>query len=165
MAIGAFQTKTSGRVSDEYIRIHIRADSDEAEAQAVKYEVRDAIVEWLAPVVAECESFEEAERRLRDSADELSRVGTGVLEERGLSYSASAQIRREYFPLRVYGEYTLPEGEYLALIVELGNAGGQNWWCVIYPPLCFAGNANVPVRYKSKIAEIIRAWRSNRSNG
>ena len=159
---GLVFSKSGGQGCDEYIRIHIRADSDAQGAQAVKYKVRDAVVEWLTPLVAECESFSEAEMRLRRAEKELSKVGTQVLRSQGLSYEAQASVRREYFPLRTYGEYTLPAGEYLALVVELGEAQGQNWWCVIYPPLCFAGQPSVSVRYKSKIAEIIRSWESGR---
>ncbi len=158
-AVGLFSEKSGGQVRDEYIRIHIRADSDDSEAQAVKYLVRDAVVECLSPIVAECDSFAEAEASLRGVETQLAEVGTAVLKDNGFDYEATAQVRREYFPTRVYGEYTLPSGEYLALVVELGRAQGQNWWCVIYPPLCFAGNPRVPVRYKSKIAEIIREWR------
>ena len=154
--------KSGGQGCDEDIRIQIRADSDESDAQAVKYMVRDALVEWLTPLVAECESFAEAETRLRLAEGELSKVGTQILRSQGLSYAAQASVRREYFPLRTYGEYTLPAGEYLALVVELGEAKGQNWWCVIYPPLCFAGQPAASVRYKSKIAEIIRSWKSSR---
>ncbi len=161
-AFGLISEKSGGQVCDEYIRIHIRADSDDGDAQAVKYLVRDAVVEWLSPLVAECESFAEAETRLRRAERELSTVGTRVLKDKGLGYEAAASVRREYFPTRVYGDYTLPSGEYLSLIIELGSAQGQNWWCVIYPPLCFAGNPSVPVRYKSKIAEIIRGWKGER---
>ncbi len=163
MAIGLFQPKSTGQVCDEYIRIHIRADSDDEEAQAVKYAVRDALIQCLTPIVAECETFDEAERRLRKEEENLSKVGTSVLKENGFLYKAKASVRREAFPTRVYGEYTLPAGEYLSLIVELGKAEGQNWWCVIYPPLCFAGQAGVPIRYKSKIAEIIAEWKREKS--
>ena len=159
-AIGFSQTKNVGQVSDEYIRIHIRADSDDAQAQAVKYAVRDAIVKELAPIVAECESFSEVEKRLKAEENHLSKVGSNVLRMQGFSYTARAEFRKETFPTRVYGEYTLPAGEYLALIVELGKAKGQNWWCVIYPPLCFSGQAGVPIRYKSKILEIIERWKN-----
>ncbi len=161
-AIGLVFTKTTGQVCDEYIRIHIRADSDEQGAQAVKYAVRDAVVQALTPTVAECESFDEAAARLKRLEEELSLLATSVLEEKGFAYAAKASVRREYFPVRVYGEYTLPAGEYLALIVELGKAEGKNWWCVIYPPLCFAGQAGMPIRYKSKIAEIIASWQAGR---
>ena len=160
MAIGAFQTKTSGQVSDEYIRIHIRANADDEKSQAVKYVVRDAIIEELSPIVAECETFAEAERRLSGVEERLADVGSEVLMQYGFDYTAKVELRKEAFPTRVYGEYTLPAGEYLSLIVELGEAKGQNWWCVIYPPLCFSGQAGVPIRYKSKIAEIIEEWKA-----
>lgn len=162
MAICCFCVKSDGQVCDEYIRIHIRADSDDPGAQAVKYLVRDAVVETLTPIVAECESFDEAVQRLTCAENTLTEVATSVLEAQGLAYTAKAEFRREQFPTRVYGAYTLPAGEYLSLIVELGKAEGQNWWCVIYPPLCFAGQANVPIRYKSKIAEIISDWQASR---
>ena len=161
-AIVGMTPKTEGQVCDEYIRIHIRADSDDPDAQAIKYVVRDAMITELSPIVAECESFDEAAFRLREAENQLSMVGTEVLHENGYMYSAVATVRREEFPTRVYGEWTLPAGEYLSLIVELGEAKGQNWWCVIYPPLCFAGQAGVPVRYKSKIAEIISTWKQSR---
>lgn len=161
-AFGVFFPKSGGQGGDEYIRIHIRADDDGAEAQAVKYAVRDALVEALAPMVAECESFDEAAAVLKQSEGYLSKVGTEALARQGMAYEARAEVRREVFPTRTYGEFTLSAGEYLALIVELGRAQGQNWWCVIYPPLCFAGQSNVPVRYKSKIAEIIRSWQEGR---
>ena len=162
MAICCFCPKSDRQVCDEYIRIHIRADSDDPSAQAVKYLVRDAVVEVLTPIVAECESFDEAVQRLTCAESALTEVATAVLQAQGFAYTAKAEFRREQFPTRVYGAYTLPAGEYLSLIVELGKAEGQNWWCVIYPPLCFAGQANVPIRYKSKIAEIISDWQASR---
>ena len=163
-AVGLFGCRQGGQVSSEYLRIHIRADSDEPQAQAAKYAVRDALVEALAPTVAECDSFLEAARRLKGLEGTLSAVGTQTLRENGLDYAAKAEVRTEYFPTRVYGEYTLPAGEYLALVVELGRAEGNNWWCVVYPPLCFAGQAGVPIRYKSRIAELIAAWKEGRGN-
>ena len=164
-AVGLFGYESRGQVCGEYLRIHIRADSDEPQAQAAKYAVRDALVQVLAPTVAECESFAEAARRLQALEGALSAVGTETLRKNGLPYAARAELRREYFPVRIYGEYTLPAGEYLALVVELGRAEGKNWWCVVYPPLCFAGQAGVPVRYKSRILELIDAWRAGRTNG
>ena len=158
-AIGVFFRKSGGQVQGEYIRIHVRADSDEPQAQAVKYLVRDALVAALTPVVAECESYGEAARTLKEKEGALTEIAAQTLAENGYSYGASVQLKREYFPTRTYGEYTLPAGEYLALVALLGKAEGQNWWCVVYPPLCFAGGANTPIVYKSKILEIIEAWK------
>lgn len=161
-AIGVFFRKSGGQVQGEYIRIHVRADSDEPQAQAVKYLVRDALVAALTPVVAECESYGEAARTLKEKEGALTEIAAQTLAENGYSYGAIVQLKREYFPTRTYGEYTLPAGEYLALVALLGKAEGQNWWCVVYPPLCFAGQSGVPIRYKSKIAEIIEEWKRER---
>ena len=146
-------------VNERYLRIHIRAHSDEAEAQAVKYAVRDAVVEYLTPAVSGMETFEKAEREVRENLEGIESLANAVLRGQGWNYGAKASLRIEKFPTRKYGEFVLEEGEYLALIIELGNAEGQNWWCVVYPPLCFAGGANTPIVYKSKILEIIEAWK------
>ena len=71
-------------------------------------------------------------------------------------------MKTEEFPTRIYGEYTLPAGEYTALIIELGEGAGDNWWCVIYPPLCFSSPSGGKIVYKSKIIEIIETWKKNR---
>ena len=84
-----------------------------------------------------------------------------MLARNGFDYAARAEVRTEEFPTRVYGDYTLPAGTYTALIVELGSGKGDNWWCVVYPPLCFAGSSQGNVVYKSKIAEIIENWKKN----
>ena len=150
-----------GKPADEYtqyLRIHIRADSNEREAQAVKYLVRDKIVDYLTPVVADCQSVENAVQELEKRLPQMEYIARSVLGERGFSYGARATVKREVFPTRVYGEYTLPQGEYLALIIELGEGEGDNWWCVAYPPLCFTATQNIV--YKSKILEIIDEWKN-----
>lgn len=144
---------------ERFLRIHIRADSNDAEAQAVKYAVRDGVVEYLTPIICEAQSFANAAAVLEEELDGVTAVANGVLKGQGFDYNAKATLKREQFPTRKYGEYTLEEGEYLALIIELGSGKGQNWWCVIYPPLCFAGQTNTPVVYKSKILEIIERWK------
>ena len=150
--------------TSEYLRIHIRANSDNPTDQEMKYLVRDVIVEYLTPVVAECNGKQEAEQKISERLTEISLVATTVLLKNGYAYSANAQIKREHFPTRTYGELTLPSGVYDALIVELGEGAGKNWWCVIYPPLCFSGGQLTAgnIVYKSKIAEIIREWKAER---
>ena len=150
---------TTAQNNGQYLRIHIRADSNESDAQAVKYIVRDRVVEYLTPLVAECESREEAIAALTQKTEKIAFVATKTLYEKGFSYAATAEITVERFPTRVYGEYTLPAGEYVALIVRLGRGEGDNWWCVVYPPLCFAA-VDTNVIYKSKIQEIIARWKA-----
>ena len=156
---GAFGAQ-GGADTAEYLRIHIRADSNAEEAQAVKYLVRDEVVDYLTPVVATCETKERAIQSVQERLAEIARVATQTLSKNGFSYGAKASLKQEEFPTRVYNGYTLPQGEYTALIIELGSGKGDNWWCVVYPPLCFASPSGKNVVYKSKIMEIIQNWKN-----
>ncbi|MBQ8394477.1 MAG: stage II sporulation protein R [Clostridia bacterium] len=138
----------------EYLRIHIRADSNDPNAQAVKYRVRDKVVEYLTPLVAEYTTKSAAIDGVGAHLQDVSAVASEVLKAQGFAYSATAELTTESFPTRVYEDCTLPAGEYSALIIRLGSGQGDNWWCVVYPPLCFAGTGE-DVVYKSKILEII----------
>ena len=152
----------SAAADTEYLRIHIRANSNSGEDQAVKYMVRDEVVKFLTPVVAEAETREAAIRLMNENLSGIERCADGVLRAHGFTYGARAELKDEEFPTRVYGEYTLEAGIYQALIVYLGSGTGDNWWCVVYPPLCFAGQPGENVVYKSKIKEIIDEWKKNR---
>jgi stage II sporulation protein R len=146
--------------AQEYLRIHIRADSNEDKAQAVKYLVRDQVVEYLTPLVANYQTQSQAVLGIQENLENIERVATQVLTKHGFSYGASASVEQEVFPTRIYGEYTLASGEYTALIIRLGSGKGDNWWCVVYPPLCFTSAHGENVIYKSKIMEIIEKWRT-----
>lgn len=148
----------------EYLRIHIRADSNDTEAQAIKYQVRDKIVDYLTPIVASCETKTQAMERVGSKLDAIALEAQKILVQNGFSYGARARLAKETFPTRVYDGHTLPAGEYTALIIELGLGKGDNWWCVVYPPLCFAAPRGGNVVYKSKIVEIIENW-EKRKNG
>lgn len=139
---------------EEYLRIHIRADSNEDGAQAVKYKVRDGVVDYLTPLVADYTTQKQAVQGIAKNLDGIRLVAEKILQQAGFFYGAAVEIKTENFPTRVYGSYTLPAGEYTALIVRLGRGEGDNWWCVVYPPLCFAATS-ADVVYKSKIKEII----------
>ena len=142
-----------------YLRMHVRANSDAAADQEIKYAVKDALVDYLIPVAAECETKAEAMEAIGARLAALEEVADGLLAEAGFSYTAKASLRKEKFPARVYDGVTLEAGVYDALIVELGEAEGQNWWCVVYPPLCFAGEATGGnVRFGSRLLEIIQGF-------
>lgn len=146
---------------NEYLRIHIRADSNQAQAQSVKYEVKNAVVDFLTPIIANVTTKEQAEALLKSNLKKIENVADSVLKKHGFDYTSKASIKVEEFPTRVYGEYTLEQGFYKALIIELGSGKGDNWWCVVYPPLCFTGT-NTLYCYKSKIYEIIENFFKNR---
>ena len=144
-----------GAKEDSPIRIHIRANSDSDVDQAVKYIVRDAVVEYLSPSMSTAGSRSEAYRRIAARLSGIKKTAADKLSECGFSYGANAYTSNEYFPDRDYGDVKYPAGYYDALIVELGTGKGGNWWCVAYPPLCFYGNDGEEFRYSSIIAELL----------
>ncbi len=140
--------------ADDPIRIHIRAASDSDVDQAVKYVVRDAVTEYLTPLLSGARSRNEAYRLVKANAEKTAAIADGILEACGFGYGAEARVGREEFPDRTYGDVFYPAGEYDALIIELGGGNGANWWCVAYPPLCFYGEDG-SIEYASIIAELI----------
>lgn len=139
----------------DYLRIHIRANSNSAVDQNVKYQIKDDIVEYLTPYLSEVESKEEAVEIVEEHSSELEKICVDKLKSLGFNYSANVKITNEYFPTRTYVNTTLESGYYDAVIVELGEAEGDNWWCVMYPPLCFVNNFenSMQINFKSKILE------------
>ena len=140
------------------LRLHIRAAGDSAADQSVKLAVRDAVLGFLENELAGVKGFDTAKRKVEKNLARITAIGDTVLSERGAGYQSSAKITNEYFPLRRYGRLTLKSGYYDALVISLGRAAGANWWCVIYPSLCYlAGEGSGGrVEYRSKIAEWIR---------
>ena len=142
---------------ENYLRIHIRANSNDQIDQAVKYKVKDAVIEALIPILSEVETKSQAKDILRENFGYVEQVSNNVLASNGFEYKASARFDKEYFPTRVYENITLPEGEYDSLILDLGSGEGNNWWCVVYPAFCFVQTKNVDnVVYISQIWDIIK---------
>lgn len=151
-----FSTKKT-EPNEEYLRIHIRANSNLDVDQNIKYIIKDKVVEYLIPILCDCETKEQAESALQKNFQGIEAVADSILKQNGFSYSSHAKLCNEYFPTRSYQDLTLDEGFYDALILELGQAKGDNWWCVVYPPLCFVSTnpTGEGVVYKSKILHII----------
>lgn len=142
----------------DYLRIHVRANSNSAEDQSVKYEIKEEVVKFITPYVKECVDKQTAMQVMKGILPEIADVCDRELKARGYNYGARASVREEKFPTRVYGDLTLEEGVYDALIIELGSGTGDNWWCVIYPPLCFT-SASADVEYRSIIFDIINKFK------
>lgn len=139
----------------DYLRIHIRANSNNVVDQNVKYKVKDAVVEYLTPYLCNVPSKENAINIINNLNKNVEKQCVRILKENGFDYSVNVKIANEYFPARTYSNTTLDAGFYDAVIIELGEAVGDNWWCVMYPPLCFVNkNENtMQIKYKSKIVE------------
>ncbi|MDE6598407.1 MAG: stage II sporulation protein R [Clostridia bacterium] len=141
----------------DYLRIHVRANSNEQIDQQVKYLVKDEVVKYITPYAAQCTDKQKAMEVIGGILDGIEQVCDRVLKENGFSYTSKASVRAEEFPTRVYGDLTLESGIYDALIIELGSGTGDNWWCVIYPPLCFT-SGTADVKYRSAIYDIIHKF-------
>ncbi|NLC16279.1 MAG: stage II sporulation protein R [Clostridiales bacterium] len=153
----------NGKKNDgECIRLHIRANSDRPQDQALKYKVKDEVLQYLTPRLANCHGFDDVYKLIYDSQDELKDICARAAYKNGYGYGANVSLKKEYFPTRYYDGYTLKEGVYTALIIDLGRGEGDNWWCVIYPPLCFLDAQDQGggyIKYKSKIYELIKQWK------
>lgn len=143
--------------SEEVIRIHIRANSNSDIDQGIKLVVRDNIIKYITPLIAECQNAKEVKSTLESNLNGIESVADRVLIDNGFEYISSARISNEYFPSREYDGHVFDAGYYNALILNLGSGIGNNWWCVAYPPLCFVGedNNSAKIEYKSKILELI----------
>lgn len=118
------------------LRLHIRANSDSAEDQAVKIAVRDALLEETDEIFSADTELSEAEDSARKNIARLTAAANRVLAENGFDYLATVIVGDAYFETRGYEDFTLPAGTYCSLIVKLGSGEGKNWWCVVFPAIC-----------------------------
>lgn len=152
--VATYDEAESSDVNADYLRIHIRANSNSDIDQSVKYEVKEAVVKALTPALENVSSKKEAMKIISENLELIDEVSERVLVSHGFYYGAKSRLCQEDFPTRTYGELTLSGGVYDALIVDLGSGEGDNWWCVVFPPLCFvADGEGEKVTYKSLIAE------------
>lgn len=121
---------------DSVLRLHILADSDSKSDQQLKLMVRDALLDNSEEIFGNADSLEAAEKNARENLGLIKELAEETLRENGCTDSVSAELTDMHFDKRVYGDITMPEGEYRALRVTIGSAQGRNWWCVMYPPLC-----------------------------
>jgi len=136
-----YSDNTVKGLADNMIRLHIIAESDEAIDQEVKLKVRDAILEYLTEKMDVTMSVEETTAIIDEELPNIERIAAGILEENGHEGLASAEYGNFIFPTKQYENIELPSGRYNALRVTLGKGEGKNWWCVVFPPLCFADSA------------------------
>lgn len=147
------------QTNQSFLRIHIRANSNSEADQNIKYQVKDILVEYLTPLLTEGTTILKAKEIVKNQLLNLESITNKVLGENNFDYSSKALINNEVFPTRAYEEFVLESGYYDALIVNLGTGEGDNWWCVVYPPLCFVGNESGKVVYKSKLVEIVEDFK------
>lgn len=187
MCFMAYADETQSEIASGVVRLHIIANSDEEGDQTVKLLVRDEIIKTLSEPLQAAACPSDAERIIFENLDAAEASANRVLAQNGYTYRAAAFLGETHFPVKQYENITLPPGNYRALRIILGSGGGQNWWCVMYPPLCFtncaqgnapqesqdalrsflgdenyalvthAGGGELPVQIKFKILEIFDA--------
>ena len=140
--IGAVRTQQE--ISDKVVRLHVVANSDSEEDQALKLRVRDAILARTTALLEASDDRSEAEGLIRGQLLELEDIAVREITAAGYDYSVEARLAELDFPTREYESFTLPAGNYLALQVVIGEGEGKNWWCVEFPPLCTAAAAEGP---------------------
>lgn len=124
-------------IADHILRFHVIANSDSEEDQALKIKVKDAVVEAMRPQLTKAKTKEEAEHILEDNKKNIEQLADRIMKEEGYSYKSHAELGMTTFPIKKYGDLIFPAGEYKAFRILLGNASGKNWWCVMFPTLCY----------------------------
>lgn len=133
--LNSFNENLKG-MQDSVLRLHILANSDSTEDQNLKLKVRDNILEFAPELFSDTDSIDEVESIAKARLCEIEQSAKSVIEESGYDYSVNCELVNMDFEAREYGEITMPSGKYDALRVTIGEAEGQNWWCVMYPPMC-----------------------------
>ena len=127
----------SNNIADGVFRLHVIANSDSKEDQELKLKVRDELLSYMNIISKDSTNKQEAMQIANEHKEEFIQIAEKVIKENGYNYTVNVQVGKADFPTKYYGDITLPAGTYDALKVQIGEAKGQNWWCVMFPPLCF----------------------------
>ncbi len=135
--------ETENALANGVIRLHIRANSNSAEDQALKLKVRDRLLSESKKMMNRGMSIDEVRSYAQDNLNNIRTVAIDEIQKNGYDYNVNVNYGKSEFPVKSYGDMTLPAGTYEALVVEIGDSAGENWWCVMFPPLCFVDEACV----------------------
>ena len=146
-------------IAGEVFRLHVIANSDTEKDQELKLKVKTRIVEYLKEISGEDAGLEETKEAVLTHLTEIEQEAENLIEEQGFDYPVEVVVEKTYFPEKTYGDCTFPAGEYEALKVKIGSAKGQNWWCVLYPSLCFLDDTYgiVTEEKKEDLKEVLTA--------
>lgn len=147
-------------IASKILRFHVLANSDTIEDQNVKLQVRDAVGTYLKPYLAQAEGLEKTKEIVDAHLQEIIDISEQTLQENGYAYSVKASILKTDFPEKTYGSYTFPKGTYEALQIVIGEGEGQNWWCVLYPNMCFKGSVFEVIEDEAgkALQEVLNPW-------
>ena len=135
-------------ISSKLIRFHVIANSDGELDQKLKLKVRDEVLKYIQPLLKDSKDIEESRDILKEENENIINIAKETIEENGYSYKVESTLTKEYFPVKTYGNITLPQGKYEAYRIIIGSGEGQNWWCVMFPPICFVDLTKGEVAYE-----------------
>ena len=135
--------QTEDALANGVIRLHIRANSNSEEDQALKLKVRDRLLSESKKMMKNDMSIDEVRSYARENLADIRAIAVDEIRKNGYDYDVNVNYGKSEFPVKTYGDMTLPAGTYEALVVEIGASEGENWWCVMFPPLCFVDEACV----------------------
>lgn len=155
--VNARQSRMQQNLAEEVFRFHVLANSDSEEDQALKMQVKEAVLSYMKEEIPESDSVETTKEWARGHLNAIVNLAEAVIREEGYAYEVMAEVTTCDFPDKTYGDITFPSGTYEALRIEIGEAEGQNWWCVLYPNLCFmdAVHAVVPEKGKKDLKKVL----------
>ena len=138
-------------IADKIIRLHVIANSNSAFDQSLKLKVRDKTVEFLTPLLENSKNITESRKIIKENIDNIENIAIETLAQSS-NYTATVELTNSDFPTKNYGDYSFPAGNYEALKITIGEGNGQNWWCVMFPPLCFTDSA---IKFPEKSVETL----------
>lgn len=149
----------SSNLSDSVFRLHIIANSDSSADQELKLKVRDKIIEYMNTLTSNSSDKKDVISMVNNHLDSFKEIALNTIKENGYNYDVNIEIGNFNFPTKTYGDISFPAGNYDALKIEIGDAIGQNWWCVLFPPLCFVNSSTgvVPDDSKNTLKENINS--------
>lgn len=144
-------------IASQIIRFHVIANSDTDQDQALKLKVKSEIVRYMQSILTDADDINQTRNMIQAHLNDIELLAETIIQEEGYQYPVTAKLEQAYFPIKTYGDCTFPEGYYEALRVEIGKAQGKNWWCVLYPNLCFvdAAHAVVPEEEKQMLKNVL----------
>ncbi|WP_431520652.1 stage II sporulation protein R [Clostridium beijerinckii] len=134
-------------VKDSLIRFHVIANSDNDDDQQLKLKVKNRVIDYLYPYLNSSQSLDESRKIIKDKMEDVKTLAQEVIKDNNYDYDVKVELSRENFPDKSYGNITLPQGNYEAFRIIIGSGQGRNWWCVMFPPLCFVDESKAQVEY------------------
>ncbi len=141
------------RLAENFIRFHLIANSDTVEDQQMKEHIRDVILDYISPLLKDSDSIEETRSIIIDESPNIERLALEVISQWDKEYTVNVLLEKVDFPTKAYGDITLPAGRYEACRIIIGEGRGKNWWCVMFPPLCYVDVTSgiIPSEQKDKL--------------